>query len=178
VNGEIRGINGKCVDGRGASVENGSPVRLSLDGPAAEPARRSPRAQRDAIQQTAIRRVWDTHFAVLRRAEGVATAPAGRSRRGALYDTVAHAPHGLARARRGRAWVTTTQSAVAADHPQDLVARDFTASRPNQLWVADFTYVATWSGFVYVAFVIDAFACRIVGWRVSASLQTDFVLDA
>ena len=54
----------------------------------------------------------------------------------------------------------------------------FTATRPNQLWVADFTYVATWSGFVYVAFVIDVFARRIVGWRVSSSLRTDFVLDA
>ena len=58
------------------------------------------------------------------------------------------------------------------------MARDFTASRPNQLWVSDFTYVATWRGFVYVAFVIDVFAGRIVGWRVSASLKTDFVLDA
>lgn len=56
--------------------------------------------------------------------------------------------------------------------------RQFTATRPNQLWVADFTYVATWRGFVYVAFVIDVFARRIVGWRVSSSLRTDFVLDA
>jgi putative transposase len=59
-----------------------------------------------------------------------------------------------------------------------LVDRDFTASRPNQLWVSDFTYVATWQGFAYVAFVIDVFARRIVGWRVSTSLRTDFVLDA
>jgi len=62
--------------------------------------------------------------------------------------------------------------------PSDLVERDFTATRPNQLWVSDFTYVAMWQGFVYVAFVIDVFARRIVGWRVSASLRTDFVLDA
>ena len=60
----------------------------------------------------------------------------------------------------------------------DLVDRHFTATRPNQLWVSDFTYVATWRGFVYVAFVIDVFARRIVGWRVSPSLRTDFVLDA
>ena len=60
----------------------------------------------------------------------------------------------------------------------DLVDRQFVATRPNQLWVSDFTYVATWSGFVYVAFVIDVFARRIVGWRVSASMRTDFVLDA
>jgi len=60
----------------------------------------------------------------------------------------------------------------------ELQARDFSATRPNQLWVSDFTYVATWLGFVYVAFVIDVFSRRIVGWRVSASLRTDFVLDA
>jgi putative transposase len=69
-------------------------------------------------------------------------------------------------------------AAAPVDRRPDLVARNFTAARPNQLWVADFTYVATWRGFVYVAFVIDVFARRIVGWRVSASLKTDFVLDA
>jgi putative transposase len=74
--------------------------------------------------------------------------------------------------------VTTTQADPAAAHPPDLVDRHFTATRPNQLWLADFTYVATWRGFVYVALVIDVFARRIVGWRVSASLRTDFVLDA
>jgi transposase InsO family protein len=79
---------------------------------------------------------------------------------------------------RGRAWVVTTRADAAADRPADLVERRFVATRPNQLWVADFTYVATWRGFVYVAFVIDVFARRIVGWRVSASLRTDFVLDA
>ena len=79
---------------------------------------------------------------------------------------------------RGRAWRITTQPDPAAARPPDRVDRQFTATRPNQLWVADFTYVATWRGFVYVAFVIDVFARRIVGWRVSASLATDFVLDA
>jgi transposase InsO family protein len=85
---------------------------------------------------------------------------------------------GLAGAVRGRAWTTTTQSPPTSDRPSDLVDRNFTATRPNQLWVSDFTYVATWRGFVYVAFVIDVFARRIVGWRVSSSLATDFVLDA
>jgi transposase InsO family protein len=85
---------------------------------------------------------------------------------------------GLAGAVRGRAWVTTTQSQPALDRPRDLVDRAFQATRPNQLWVSDFTYVATWAGFVYAAFVIDVFARRIVGWRVSSSLRTDFVLDA
>jgi transposase InsO family protein len=85
---------------------------------------------------------------------------------------------GLAGAVRGHAWTTTTQSASNTDCPCDLVDRNFTATRPNQLWVSDFTYVATWRGFVYVAFVIDVFARRIVGWRVSSSLVADFVLDA
>ena len=83
----------------------------------------------------------------------------------------------LAGAVRGRAWVTTTHAGEGG-RPVDLVARRFVATRPNQLWVSDFTYVATWGGFVYVAFVIDVLARRIVGWRVSASMRTDFVLDA
>ena len=72
----------------------------------------------------------------------------------------------------------TTISNPKAEHPSDLVNRQFTATRPNQLWVADFTYVATWIGFVYVAFVTDVFARRIVGWRVSASMRSELVLDA
>jgi len=67
---------------------------------------------------------------------------------------------------------------MKAPCPLDRVNRQFKAQRPNQLWVSDFTYVSTWQGFVYVAFVIDVFARRIVGWRVSSSMQTDFVLDA
>src|SRR3978361_357702 len=74
--------------------------------------------------------------------------------------------------------VRTTVPDPAAACPLDRVNRNFKAPRPNALWVNDFTYVATWSGFVYVAFVIDAFARRIVGWRVSRSARTDFVLDA
>ena len=143
-----------------------------------DPTRRSARAQRDETLRAAIRRVWDAHYQVygprkvwkqLKR-EGVVVARCTVRR---LMEAM-----GLQGAVRGRAWVTTTQPAPAADRPSDLVERDFHATRPNQLWVADFTYVATWRGFVYVAFVIDAFARRIVGWRVSASLRTDFVLDA
>ena len=74
--------------------------------------------------------------------------------------------------------VRTTIPDRAAPCPLDRVDRDFTATRPNQLWVADLTYVATWRGFVYAAFVIDVFARRLVGWRVSASLRTDLALDA
>jgi len=139
---------------------------------------RSARDRRDDELRGEIRRVWDTHFQVygprkvwrqLQR-EGVVVARCTITR---LMREM-----GLAGAVRGRAWITTTQSQPALDRPADLVDRTFVATRPNQLWVSDFTYVATWAGFVYVAFVIDVFARRIVGWRVSGSLRTDFVLDA
>ncbi len=82
--------------------------------------------------------------------------------------------HGV---RRGKT-VRTTIPDTAAPCPLDHVNRQFKADRPNQLWVSDFTYVSTWQGWLYVAFVIDVFARRIVGWRVSSSMHTDFVLDA
>ena len=72
----------------------------------------------------------------------------------------------------------TTISDKSTPCPLDRVNRDFKAPAPNRLWVSDFTHVATWSGFVYVAFVIDAYARRIVGWRVSRSAEASFVLDA
>ncbi len=84
---------------------------------------------------------------------------------------------GLRGVRRGAFKVTTTPDSQAL-RPADLVDRDFRATRPNQLWVADITYVATWNGFVYVAFVTDVFSRRIVGWRVSRSLRSDLALDA
>jgi transposase InsO family protein len=84
---------------------------------------------------------------------------------------------GLAGAVRGKT-VKTTHSDKSAPCPLDRVNRQFRAPGPNVLWVSDFTYVATWQGFVYVAFVIDAFARCIVGWRVSRSARADFVLDA
>jgi transposase InsO family protein len=84
---------------------------------------------------------------------------------------------GLKGVRRGAFKVTTTSDDRAL-RPVDFVERDFRASRPNQLWVADITYIATWSGFVYVAFVTDVFSRRIVGWRVSRSLRSDLALDA
>ncbi len=80
-------------------------------------------------------------------------------------------------ARRGKV-VRTTIPDQTATCPRDKVNRQFNASRPNELWVSDFTYVSTWQGWLYVAFVIDVFARRIVGWQVSRSMQTDFVLDA
>ena len=144
----------------------------------ADPTRRSARVQRDDGWRREIQRVWDDNQQVygprkvwrqLRRdGHRVARCTVGRLMRAM----------GLRGAVRGRAWVTTTQADSGADRPGDRVDRHFVATRPNQLWVSDFTYVATWRGFVYVAFVIDVFARRIVGWRVSTSLRTDFVLDA
>ena len=84
---------------------------------------------------------------------------------------------GIAGVRRGARCKTTIPDA-SAHCPQDLVNRDFRADRPNQLWVADITYVPTWSGFVFVAFVVDVFSRRIVGWRALKTLQTDLILDA
>lgn len=143
-----------------------------------DPTTRAARACRDDELRVEIRRVWDAHHQVygprkvwrqlLREKIPVARCTVRRL----MWDL------GLAGAVRGRAWVTTTFSQPALGRPADLVDRSFTATRPNQLWVADFTYVATWTGFLYVAFVVDVFARRIVGWRVSSSLRTDFVLDA
>ena len=84
---------------------------------------------------------------------------------------------GLEGARRGKK-VCTTRPDVARPCPLDLVNRQFTAQRPNQLWVADFTYVSTWQGQMFAAFVIDVYARRIVGWRVSSHMRTDFVVES
>jgi transposase InsO family protein len=144
----------------------------------ADPERRPARARRDAALGPAIQRVWDEHHQVygamkvwkqLNR-EGI---PVARCTVERLMGQL-----GLRGAVRGRAWTTTTRPDETASRPRDLVQRDFTATRPNQLWVADLTYVATWQGFVYVAFVIDVFARRIVGWRAARSLRTDLALDA
>ena len=84
---------------------------------------------------------------------------------------------GLAGARRGKR-VRTTRPDAAAARPADLVRRQFSPARPDRLWVADFTYVPTWAGMVYVAFVIDAYSRRILGWRAATSMKTELVLDA
>jgi transposase InsO family protein len=143
-----------------------------------DPTTRSARARRDEVLRAIIRRIWQDHHCVY----GPRKVWKQMGREG-LHEARCRVRRlmremGLAGAVRGRAWVVTTQADAAADRPSDLVDRHFTATRPNQLWVADFTYVATWRGFVYVALVIDVFARRIVGWRVSSSLRTDFVLDA
>ncbi len=85
---------------------------------------------------------------------------------------------GLSGVRRGRAFKVTTVPDTRATRPADLVHRKFTATRPNELWVADITYIATWTGFAYVSFVTDVYSRMIVGWRVSNSLRSDLALDA
>jgi len=135
------------------------------------------RAKRDEVLTQAIRRVHAASFRLygvrkvwrqLRR-EGIAAARCTVER---LMRAI-----GLAGVVRGKPAKTTVQDR-ATPCPADLVNRQFRSARPNLLWVSDFTYVATWQGFVYVAFVIDTFARRIVGWRVSRTAHAGFVLDA
>jgi len=143
----------------------------------ADPAKAPVRAQRDERLCADIQRVWDEHRQVygvrkvwrqLRR-ESVAVARCTVAR---LMKQL-----GLRGVIRGKG-VKTTISDKAAPCSQDRVKRQFHADRPNALWVADFTYVSTWQGHLYVAFVIDVYARRIVGWKVSSTMHTDFVLDA
>ena len=143
----------------------------------ADPAKLSARAKQDAIRKIKIRRVFAENFDVYgvrkvwrqlrREGEDIARCTVERLMRSM----------GLQGVIRGKP-VKTTIGDKAAPCPLDHVNRQFRAPRPNALWVSDFTYVATWTGFVYVAFVIDAYARRIVGWRVSRSAHAGFVLDA
>lgn len=144
---------------------------------AADPTRVPARSRRDAMLRPEIERVWRANRRVygakkvwkqLRREQ----IPVARCTVARLMGDL-----GLRGVVRGRR-VRTTIPDLVAERPQDLVQRRFTATRPNELWVSDFTYVATWRGFVYVAFVIDVFARRIVGWRAATSLRSDLALDA
>jgi transposase InsO family protein len=143
-----------------------------------DPHRRPARARRDARVCEHIGRVWRENRAVY----GVRKVWKQLRREGQAIArcTVARLMRrlGLAGVVRGRKFTVTTLPDTAAARPPDLVTRQFTAGRPNQLWVADLTYVATGRGFVYVAFVIDVFSRRIVGWRASNSLRSDLALDA
>src|SRR5699024_6758049 len=109
--------------------------------------------------------------------EGLADAESPGHRGGPLHGGAADAPGGPAGAVRGKTKRTTIAD-PAANRGRDLVARQFCPLAPDRLWVADFTYVSTWSGWVYVAFVIDAYARRILGWAASTSMTTCFVLAA
>jgi len=143
----------------------------------ADPSQLPKRAQTDAVLQPEIVRVWEA----TRRRYGAKKVwkALGREGRTVARCTVERLYRGLGLRGiiRGR-WVQTTRPDGLAERPLDLVQRDFTATRPNQLWVSDFTYVATWRGFVYVAFVTDAFSRRIVGWRASTSMRSALALDA
>jgi transposase InsO family protein len=142
-----------------------------------DPSLRSARTIRDEALMVQVNRVWQENFRVYgadkvwrqlqREGFDVARCTVERLMR----------KLGIAGAVRGKA-VRTTVSDSSAPCPKDKVNRQFKADRPNRLWVTDFTYVSTWQGWLYVAFVIDVYARRIVGWRVSRSMQTDFVLDA
>jgi transposase InsO family protein len=143
-----------------------------------DPRRLPRRLARDRELCAEIERVWKENQSVygarkvwkqLRR-EGVEVARCTVER--------LMAQMGLEGVVRGRGFQRTTIVDERAARPADLVGRDFTADRPNRLWVAELTYVASWAGFVYVAFVIDVFSRRIVGWRVSHSLRSDLALDA
>ena len=142
-----------------------------------DPARLSARAKRDAALKIEVRRVFEENFRVYGVRKVWRQLQARRLRCRPLHRGAADAGHGLARGDPRQAGRTTI-SDKAAPCPLDHVNRQFQAPRPNVLWVSDFTYVATWTGFVYVAFVIDAYARRIVGWRVSRTAHAGFVLDA
>jgi len=142
-----------------------------------DPDRLPLRYWRDAWLKSEIRRVWEGNFKVYGARKvwkqlNRESLPAARCTVERLMRTL-----GLQGVRRGKGFKTTIPDDSAA-RPADLVQREFNATRPNQLWVADITYVATWRGVVYVAFVIDVYARMIVGWRVWNSLKTDLVLDA
>lgn len=136
-----------------------------------DPSRRSARAKRDEWLRPEIKRVWQASMQVYgadkvwkqMNREGITVARCTVERLMKQQSL-----RGVIRGKRIR---TTTPDARAA-RPPDLVNRQFRAQRPNQLWVSDFTYVSTWQGWLYVAFVIDVFARRIVGWRVSSSMTT------
>ncbi len=142
-----------------------------------KPELRCARAKRDDSLMVQVQQVWQNNLQVYgadkvwhqMNREGSKVAPCTVER---LMRRL-----GLQGARRGKV-VRTTVPDKALPCPLDRVHRQFKADRPNQLWVSDFTYVTTWQGWQYVAFVIDVFARRIVGWRVSSSMRTDFVLDA
>ena len=143
----------------------------------ADPSKASARHQRDAELRPEIKRVWDDNYQVY----GVRKAWHQMKREGFTLArcTVDRLMKqlGIRGAVRGKV-VKTTVPDTSVPCPRDKVNRQFRAPAPNMLWVSDFTYVSTWQGFIYVAFVIDTFADRIVGWRVSRSAKTDFVLDA
>ena len=141
------------------------------------PQQRCACAQRDAVLAPRIERVWQTDMRVY--GADKVWRQLAREGTAAARCTVERLMRrlGLQGVRRGKV-VRTTITDNKAPCPLDRVNRQFRAERPNQLWISDFTYVSIWQGWLYVAFVIDVFTRRIVGWRLSGSMRTDFVLDA
>jgi putative transposase len=144
----------------------------------ADPTRASARAQRDELLKPEIWRVFKQNFGVY----GARKVWLQLEREGIVVArcTVARLMRamGLRGAVRGRTFKVTTHAAEGVERPLDLVDRDFTANRPNELWVSDLTYVRLGSSFCYVAFIIDVFARMIVGWQISTSLRSELALDA
>lgn len=144
----------------------------------ADPSLEPKRTRRDEILKKEIQRIWNENRKVYG-AKKVWKALFKEKQFRVARCTVERLMRsmGLRGVIRGKS-IKTTFPSPGDERPEDLVNRDFTAAGPNRLWVADFTYVSTWQGFVYVAFIIDVFSRMIVGWRASRSMKTDFTLDA
>ena len=143
----------------------------------ADPERLPARHRRDTAMEIEIRRAWEENFRVYGARKVWKQLNREQIRIARCTTERLMQKLGIQGVKRGKGYQTTIPDDLAA-RPADLVNRNFTATRPNQLWVADITFVATWRGVVYVAFVIDVFSRCIVGWRVWNSLKTDLVLDA
>jgi transposase InsO family protein len=172
-NRDFYGVEPTC-----ATVPIAPSTYYELRGRKLDPHKRPARAKRDEALVSEIQRVYDENKQVygvekIWRQLGREGKPAARCTVERLMRSI-----GLRGTVRGRAFKVTTTPDKLAVRPPDLVERRFVADAPNQLWVADLTYVATWTGFVYVAFIIDVFSRAIVGWRVSRSLRSDLALDA
>ena len=138
----------------------------------------SARARRDAQLSERIKEIWSANREVYGRPRIHAELQAGGERIGAKRVGRLMRRAGIAGASRRRSTKTTTREQRAARVAPDLVDRDFSAAGADQLWVADITYVRTWTGFLYVAVVLDAWSRRVVGWSMAAHLRTELVLDA
>jgi putative transposase len=143
----------------------------------ADPERLPARHRQDTAMKIEIRRAWEENFRVYGARKVWKQLNREQIRIARCTTERLMQKLGIQGIKRGKGYKTTIPDDAAA-RPADLVNRNFTATRPNQLWVADITFVATWRGVVYVAFVIDVFSRCIVGWRVWNSLKTDLVLDA
>ena len=165
--GRLRGRADLPCAGRAASA------RTTRAGPGSRPAARSPTASCWARSRLPARLP-----ARLRRPQDLARAAPARRRRRPRPGRPRDAQHGIAGKLRGRKHRTTIPDEAAVERARDLLQRDFAATRPNEKWVCDITYLRTWNGFVYLAFVLDCYSRMIVGWQLAAHMRTELVLDA